>query len=182
MSGRGRRFVLAAVAAAWLLDGCSGAPAPTPALAPAPSASIPTSGSAATDETRRALEGALRAAGFALETSQVPRRPPEPAGFEPLARVTLRAPLAADASGGLITIYEFADGPAAADAGASLAAYLGSGPTRIQYPPDARLVLRRVGSTLVFFSWSPTNAPDPRTADLAAAIATVGTEIPIRPF
>jgi hypothetical protein len=51
----------------------------------------------------------------------------------------------------------------------------------VQFPPDVRFVLRQVDSTLVFYPWSPASSPDPKTADLAAAIATVGTEVPIPP-
>ena len=60
-----------------------------------------------------------------------------------------------------------------------MAGYLASGPGRIQFPNDARHVLRQVGSTLVFFTWSPAASPDPKVGALAAALETVGTEIPI---
>ncbi|MFH1475321.1 MAG: hypothetical protein ABIG85_05620 [Chloroflexota bacterium] len=62
---------------------------------------------------------------------------------------------------------------------AELAAYVTSGPGRVQYAPDVRHVIRRVGSTVVFFPWSPASSPDARTADVAAAVATVGTEVPL---
>jgi len=42
-----------------------------------------------------------------------------------------------------------------------------------------RHVIRQVGSTVVFFAWSPASSPDARTAEVAAAVATVGTEVPI---
>jgi hypothetical protein len=168
-----------AASLALALAGCAVTPAASPGTTGVPGAPSIGPGVAA---ARGALEAALAPAGFSLELVPIPDRPPEPAGFAPLARVTLRAPLAADPAGGRITLYEFADAPAATAAGSSLAAYLGSGPTRVQFTPDARFVLRQVGSTIVFFAWSPSNAPDARTGDLAAAVATVGREIPVRPL
>jgi hypothetical protein len=60
-----------------------------------------------------------------------------------------------------------------------MAAYLASGPGRVQFPNDARHVLRQLGPTLVFFTWSPTVSPDPSVAALAGALETLGTGIPI---
>jgi hypothetical protein len=59
------------------------------------------------------------------------------------------------------------------------ARYVGSGPGKVQFPVDARFVLRQVGTTLVFYSWSPGTPADPRTPDIATALATLGVEIPI---
>ena len=42
------------------------------------------------------------------------------------------------------------------------------------------IVLRRVGQTLVFFSWSPLVSPDPEMARLAATIDTIGEPV-VRP-
>ena len=61
--------------------------------------------------------------------------------------------------------------------GRDFAAYLRSGPGAIQYPRDAQFVLRRVGSTLVFFPWSPAVSPDPEVARLAATLETIGEPV-----
>ena len=78
-------------------------------------------------------------------------------------------------------VYELPDLAAAATSAAELAAHVTSGPGRVQYPPDVRHVIRQVGSTVVFFPWSPASSPDARTAEVAAAVAGVGTEVPLPP-
>ena len=55
-------------------------------------------------------------------------------------------------------------------------AYISSGTGRIQFPPGPSFVLRVVGSTVVFFSWSPDAAPDPECAQVASILGAVGTE------
>jgi hypothetical protein len=113
--------------------------------------------------------------------------PPQPVAFRPgespllaaAPRLVLRALLPDDATHGFIVVYQFADDAAARAAGTEMAAYLASGPGRIQFPNDARHVLRQVGPTLVFFTWSPAASPDPRVAGLAGALETLGTGITI---
>jgi hypothetical protein len=87
--------------------------------------------------------------------------------------------LAQDPAHGFIVLYDFPDAGAAYAAGTEMARYLASGPGRIQFPPDAEHVLRQVGSTLVFFTRSPGNSPDPRSVDIAQALGTVGVGIAI---
>lgn len=142
-------------------------PTPRPTISPAVAA------------TRVQLEGALRARGLALQATELDVRPGEPTSLATAPRTAFRAILPDDPAGGLIVVYELPDGAAAAIAAADLAAYVTSGPGRVQYPPDVRHVLRQVGSTVVFFPWSPGSSPDERTPDVAAAVATVGTEVPI---
>jgi hypothetical protein len=67
----------------------------------------------------------------------------------------------------------------AADAAADEAAYLASGPGRIQSAEGTRHVLRQVGSTIVSYSWVPAGAQDPRAADIQAALETLGAPIDI---
>lgn len=142
-------------------------PTPRPTTSPAVAA------------TRVQLEGALRARGLALQATELDVRPAEPTSLAAAPRTAFRAVLPDDPTGGLVIVYELPDGAAAATAAADLAAYVTSGPGRVQYPPDVRHVLRQVGSTVAFFPWSPGSSPDERTADVAAAVATVGTEVPI---
>ncbi len=108
-------------------------------------------------------------------------RPAEPPSFASVARWPFQAVLPDDPAGGYFVIYEFPDLAFAAAGGRDLAAYITSGPGRVQFPPDVRFVLRQVGSTLVFYPWSPASSPDPKTPDLAAALASVGSEVPIPP-
>jgi hypothetical protein len=67
-----------------------------------------------------------------------------------------------------------ADAQAAAD---DQAAYIATGPGRVQFTTDAHFVVRVVRSTVVFFWWSPGAALDTRTKDIEAALGTVGTEV-----
>ena len=57
-------------------------------------------------------------------------------------------------------VYDFPTPQAAFAGGSELAAYLASGPGRVQFPNDAQHVIRQVGSTLVFYTWSPVNSPN----------------------
>ena len=125
------------------------------------------------------LDGALRARGLVVEPTELTVRPGEPPSLAAVPRTAFRAILPDDPDGGLIVVYELVDPAAAAAAATDLAAYVTSGPGRVQYPPDVRHVLRQVGSTIVFFPWSPGSSPDQRTADVAAAVATLGSEVPI---
>jgi hypothetical protein len=162
-------------AAALLAAGCGPVATPLPALVETPR---PTT-SPAVAATQVQLDAALRARGIVLQATELAVRPGEPPSFAAVPRTAFRAILADDPDGGLIVVYEFPDPAAAATGATQLAAFVTSGPGRVQYPPDVRHVLRQVGSTLAFFPWSPASSPDPRTADVAAAVATVGTEVPI---
>jgi hypothetical protein len=169
------RALGALVVLALLAAGCSGAATPPPAPDPTPRPTI----SPAVAATGVQLDRALRARGILLQPTELAVRPGEPPSFATVPRTAFRALLPDDPSGGLIVVYELADPAAAAAAAAELAAHVTSGPGRVQYPPDTRHVLRQAGSTVVFFPWSPASAADPRTADVAAAVATVGTEVPL---
>ena len=155
--------------------GCRAAATPAPPPDPTPRPTI----SPAVAATQVQLEGALRARGLVLEPTELTVRPAEPPALAEVPRRAFRAILPEDEAGALVLVYELPDPAAAASAATELAAFVTGGPGRVQYPPDVRFVLRQVGSTLVFFPWSPGSSPDPRAADVAAAVATVGTEVPI---
>ncbi len=135
--------------------------------------------SPAVGATQAQLDGALRARGLVLQPTELTVRPGEPPSLAAVPRTAFRVTLPDDPDGGLVVVYELPDAGAAAAAGTELATFITSGPGRVQYPPDVRFVLRQVGSTLVFYPWSAGSSPDPRAADVAAAVATVGTEVPI---
>ncbi len=163
--------VLVALAAA----GCATRSAPVAEPIPTPHATP----SPAVVATQVQLETALRARGLVLQATDLVVRPGDPPSMMDVPRTAFRAVLPDDPEGGLIVVYELADPGAAAAAAADLAAYVTSGPGRVQHPPDTRFVIRQVGSTIVFVAWSPASSPDPRTAAMAAAVASVGTEVPI---
>jgi len=143
---------------------------PTPATTPSTTLQV----------TRLQVESALRASNLAVIVPQVPFRPGESPALAAAPRLVLQVVLAQDPTHGFIVVYDFPDAGAAYAAGTEMARYLASGPGRIQFPPDAEHVLRQVGSTLVFFTRSPGNSPDPRSADIAQALGTVGVGIAIR--
>lgn len=172
-----RGLVAAAIAAGGLLAACGGATPVDRSSEPLPTAR--SSASTAVETTLGQLDAALRASGLALESTLTAIRPAEPPSFAAVPRWPFQAVLPNDPAGGYFVIYEFPDVALAADGGRELAAYITSGPGRVQFPPDVRFVLRQAGSTLVFYPWSPASSPDPRTSDAAAAIATVGSEVPI---
>jgi hypothetical protein len=142
-------------------------PTPRPTISPAVAA------------TQVQLDGALRTRGLVLEPTELTVRPGEPPSLAGVPRTAFRAILPDDPDGALLVVYELVDPGAAAAAATDLAAYVTSGPGRVQYPPDVRFVLRQVGSTVVFYPWSPGSSADARTADVAAAVGTLGSEVPI---
>lgn len=145
-----------------------GGPATTPTLAPA--------GQAA-ERTRELVSKTLEAASFQVQSPQTKYQPGESQGLVDAPRLLLQAVLPSDPEHGYIVIYELPSDAQAARAGSDFLAFLASGPGAIQYPRDAQFVLQRVGSTLVFYTWSPSVSPDPEVARLAATLETIGTTV-----
>jgi hypothetical protein len=174
-----RTLAAALVGAGTLLAGCGGT-APAQPTSQALATGQPAA-PAAVQATFAQLDGAVRATGLVVEPTLTEVRPAEPPSFASVARWPFRAVLPDDPAGGFFVIYGFPSAALAADGARDLAAYVTSGPGRVQFPPDVRFVLRQVDSTLVFYPWSPASSPDPKSADLAAAIASVGTGVPIPP-
>jgi hypothetical protein len=174
-----RALVAVLLVTGGLLAACAG-PAPADrTLEPLPTAR--STASPAVQATLAQIERALRANGLALLPTLTTVRPAEPPSFASVPRWPFQAVLPDDPAGGYFLIYEFPDLAFAAAGGRDLAAYITSGPGRVQYPPDVRFVLRQVGSTIVFYPWSPASSPDTKTPDLAAALAAVGSGVPIPP-
>ena len=160
-----------------VLAGCGAGATTVPIPSVAPSPTQATSPSVAA--TAAAIDQALAAVGLTATPAQVPFRPGESPKLAAAPRAVVQVVLPNDLVHGNIVIYDYADAGAALAAGKEMAAYLKSGPGRVQFVPDSIHTLRQVGSTLVFFTWSPGNSPDPRTPDIATALQTLGTEIPI---
>lgn len=134
---------------------------------------------AAVAQTRALIAAALGERSLQLADPQVPFRPPESGRVAAAPRAVYQAVLPNDRNHGFISVYEFADPPAAGVAGRELADFLGSGPGRVQFPLDTRFVVRQLGTTIVYFTWSPASSLDPRTADIQPALETLGTPIPV---
>ena len=163
-----------ALAATVLLGGC-GIAARGVAVPPVESTPSPlTTVSAAVELTRLQVARALGAAQFQLTVPNVPFRPPESPRLTDVPRAVYQVLLPNDPTHGFIVIYEFPDSNMAALAGNEMAAYLGTGPGRIQFPPDSRHVLRQLDTTLIFYSWSPANSPGPQGGEIASALQTIG--------
>jgi hypothetical protein len=134
---------------------------------------------AAVTQTRGAIAAALGARSLQLGDPKVPFRPPESPRLAAAPRAVYQVVLPNDPQHGFISVYELPDIPAAASAAQEQAAYVASGPGRVQFPPDARFVIRQLDTTVIFYAWSPANSPDPRAADIQPALETVGTAIPV---
>ncbi|MBI2781679.1 MAG: hypothetical protein HYX55_07790 [Chloroflexi bacterium] len=175
---RPRRRVLALLAAAVVFVGaCAGTTARTTFP---PLGSTPRPVGDATAATSRQVVGALAAVGFQGVDAIRQYRPPEGAILAGAPRSVLQATLPDDPAHGFIVIYALASDAAAQAAAEDQAAYVASGPGRVQFTPDAHFVLRVASSTVVFFWWSPGAALDQRTKDIEAALGNVGTEVPVR--
>ena len=150
---------------------------PIPTFPPASFGSGTTT--AAALETRRLVTVALSAEGLLAEAPPVVYRPAESPALAQAPRLVIQANLPDDPQHGHIVIYEFRDATTADGAAREQAAYVASGIGFVQFPPDSSFVIRTVGATVIFFTWSPSNSPDSRTPKIAAALETVGTGIPI---
>jgi hypothetical protein len=155
-----------------------GANPPGGATFPPAGATTGTAGSAAA-VTRGEVARALAAEGLQVEEVSRPFRPAEAPAFATAPRILLRAILPDDPDHGLLVIYEFSGPTVATTAAEEQAAYIASGIGRVQFPNGARFVIRVVGSTVVFFSWSPAGSPDPRTTAIAKALETLGLGVAI---
>lgn len=130
--------------------------------------------------TRAELVRVLGERNLVLADTQRPFRPPEVAELAAVPRTVFEVTLPEAPDDGFVVVYEFADPTAAAEGSAVQAAWLASGPGRIQAGPSGTIhVLRLVGPTLVFWTWNPEGAADPRTPDIQAALERLGIGVPI---
>ncbi len=120
---------------------------------------------------------ALTDASFQVQDPPNDYRPGESPELYSVPRGLVQVIVPSEPEGEHVVIYELPSANEADRVGREFAAYLASGTGAIQYPRDSRFVIQRVGQTLVFFPWSPEVSPDPRVAELAAALETVGTAV-----
>lgn len=172
--------VVVSFALAVVVAGCgSGASGATGASSPFESVRPTTGTTAAAAETRAAIAAALAARSLQLDDPKVPFRPPETVAFAAAPRAVYQVVLPEEHDHGFISVYEFPDAAAAASAGQEQAAYVGSGPGRVLFPLDTRFVIRQLGTTVVFYAWSPGSSADPRAADIQPALETLGSAIAV---
>lgn len=153
------------------------APPGAPTFPPAGATTGVAGGAAAV--TRGEVARALAAQGLQVEGTTRPYRPAEAAELASAPRILVRAILPDDPDHGILVIYELASPTAAGAAAEAQAAYVASGIGRVQFPNDSRFVIRVVGSTVVFFTWSPAGSPDARTSAIATALETLGLGVAV---
>lgn len=147
-----------------------------PPASPTPAPSL----SAAVALTRLQVAGALAAIGLPIVDAQVPYRPAESPALAAAPRLVVQAVVPDAPQAGFIVIYDFVDGGTASAAAGEMVRYLASGPGQVQFPVDARFVLRQLGSTLVFYTWSPGTASDRALAEIATALSSIGQGYEVR--
>jgi hypothetical protein len=169
-------FVLS-VAMAATLDGCAATSSTFPPLG-----STPQPAGDATTATQQAVAQALGRVGLQASVSVRPYRPPEGPLLTAAPRTVLEVPLQNDPEPAVIAIYALATPEAANAAARDQADYIrsnvGGG---IQMAPGTRVVLQVLGSNVVYFSWLPADSPDPATATIAQALASVGQPMSVTP-
>jgi len=144
-----------------------------------PAESTPAPAGDATSAAHSLVIQALGSVGLQAGDAILPYRPSEAARFSAAPRTVLQVTLPDDPDHGFVVLYSFAS-PTEAEAGANeQAAYIASGPGRVQFGPGSRFVVRLVGATVIFFTWSQDNSPDPRTASIEQALSMVGTAVAI---
>lgn len=117
---------------------------------------------------------ALGDASFQVQDPPNDYRPGESPELYSVPRGLVQVIVPSEPQGEHVVIYELASANEADRVGREFVAYLASGTGAIQYPRDTRFVVQRRGPTLVFYQWSAEANPDPRLAELAAALETVG--------
>jgi hypothetical protein len=174
-----RRTALA-LAATLLVAGCTGSAGEvTPSVgAVVPEGPTGTVGPAVA-QTRIELVQALGTKNLVLQDSQAQFRPPEDPTFTTTPRALYQVILPKAPLEGFIVVYEFADPMTAATAAAAQAAYLATGPAKVQSPFGARHIIRLVGSTVVQYTWVPEGAEDPLQPDIQTALETLGTGVQV---
>ncbi|HEX2468969.1 MAG TPA: hypothetical protein VHK05_00145 [Candidatus Limnocylindrales bacterium] len=130
-------------------------------------------------QTRAELVRVLGSRNLVLQDSVAPFRPPEDARFTATPRALYQVILPQAPHEGFIVVYEFADPTAAAEAASAQAAYLATGPAKVQSAFGARHIIRLVGPTVVLYSWVPEGAEDPLHPDIQVALETLGTGVTV---
>jgi hypothetical protein len=166
--------LVAGLVAASALAGCGIGANGSPASFPAPSIGPAATVTGATAQTHGAIVAALSGVPVQLGDATRPYRPPESSRLRDAARAVYQVVLPDQPDAGFIVVYEFLDAAAAVDAGNEEAGYLGTGPARVQFPREARHVLRELGPTVILYTWFPSASTDAAAGQVADALSTVG--------
>jgi hypothetical protein len=162
------------VIAAAFATGCGVGASTTAATFPPESVGPNATVSAAMGPIRAAIAAALASFRLQLTDSNRPFRPAETARLSAAPRSVFQVVIPDDPDAGFIVVYEFRDAASAVDAGNDLAGYLGTGAARVNFPLDAQHSIRQLGTTLIFYTYSPSTDTDPASAQIAQALATLG--------
>jgi hypothetical protein len=162
-------LVLASVVAT--IAGCATEPRTTYGPPGGPAGSL-------TDATESLVIAALGSVGLPASEAVLSYRPQESALLANAPRTVLQASLPEDPSHGFLVIYAL-QSPQAADIAAAEQAALISSNRGGAFPNGSRFSLRVVGNTVVFFTWIPEGAIDPREALIEEALLGVGSEVAI---
>jgi len=133
---------------------------------------------ALTDATESLVVTALGSVGLSAVEAPLPYRPTEGALLANAPRTVLQVTLPEDPNGAFIVIYAM-QSPQAADVAAAEQAELITRNRGGAFPNSSRFSLRALGNTVVFFTWIPDAAIDPRTRSIEEALLGVGSEVPI---
>jgi hypothetical protein len=133
----------------------------------------------AVGQTRVELVRVLATHNLVLTDTQAPVRPPEAPLLAAAARAVYQVILPRDPDRGFIVVYEFSEPGGAAAAAAQEAAYLATGPARVQVPLGTVSTIRQVGSTVVLYSWLPAASRDDSAPGIQAALETLGIGYPV---
>lgn len=171
----GARSLVAAVLVLAVAAGCAG---PNHATFP-PLGSTPGPAGDATGQTAQEVIGALAAVGLQAAPTLRPFRPAEGPLLAGAPRSILQVALPEDPDHGFIVIYALANSATALAAATDTAAYVATGPGRIQFVAGSHFVLRVEGSTVIFFTWSPDNAPDAHTHLIEDALGQLGIGVQV---
>ena len=155
--------------------GSGGVSSPRPATTPAAT----TADSAAVRSARAELVRVLGTQNLVLQDPQNPFRPAEGPALAGAPRAIYQVVLPDEPQGGYIVVYDLGDPQRAAAAGTEQAAYLSSGPGRVQTPIGTRHHIRQLGPTLVTYSWNPDGSTDERAPGIEAALLELGTAIEV---
>ncbi len=149
---------------------------------PTPSAPAAPSLDAVLAAARSEVAAAIAPAGFPLHDATVAYRPGESPSIAAAPRAVVQAGINAAPDRGFIVLYELASPGAAEAAAKEDAAYIGSGIGRVQFPNDAKFVIRQLGQVVVFYTWSPGSSPAPTDEQaLATALGSLGQGFTVQP-
>lgn len=178
------RLLLATAVVAISAAGCgvlaTQAPAPVSPAGPPGGLPIASTGiDPASAGVRAQIAAALSARNLVLDDAKVPFRPAEPPDLAAMPRSVYQVELRGDPNGGFIVVYELAGPQQASTAAASIAAYLGTGPGRVQAPVGTETVLRQVGAEVIYYRWLPGAIVDPDTPKIQEALETIGIAVSV---